>query len=149
MEVGGGNWCKGIQDLFGVMELFYILIIVVVMTAYVCWNSLGCTLKRAGFYGIKLYLNHAYFKKKKKKTILASKASDSNLSKTSYKKTCLHLLLNIYMCTHTHTHFFSSHVAMLPTIPNSRNKNSFSVDSFSPVAPVLIYLLCLRQMDLP
>lgn len=55
----------------------------------------------------------------------------------------------IYVHTHTHTHFFLLMLPCYHTIPNSRNKNSFSVDSFSPVAPVLIYLLCLRQMDLP
>lgn len=37
--MGGGNWMhKGTQDLIGVMELFYILIVVVVMTVYICQN---------------------------------------------------------------------------------------------------------------
>lgn len=50
LGVGGGNWIqRGTQDLIGVIELFCVLMTVVVITVYICQNSLSYTIESRDF----------------------------------------------------------------------------------------------------
>ena len=120
-------------------------------------SKLHCTLKIGGFHCIKLYLKNAYLKRKK---ILAFKGLNFNLLKTSFKKTHLHLLLNIYVCMCIYTHmctyvcshihifcFLCCHVTIASPMPGIRTASPLG--SLSLVAITLTHLLRLSQVDLP
>lgn len=61
LEPGWGVTSKGDKEIW-VMEMFYIIIVVVVMRAHIYQNSLNCTLKMGIFHFMYIYLNKVGFK---------------------------------------------------------------------------------------